>query len=240
MVSESSAKRVNVMTREKFNHIYHRAAERKGGEANLEKLLTTPLNNDQLRLIPDHRWLAEFTQKVFQCGIRWQVVRNKWSAFEAAFFEFDIEKMGLMPTEMWERKAQDATIIRDLKKVMTIPENANMIHRAALEYGSFSAMIADWPEQDIIGLWLYLKKHGCRLGGKTGAYSLRGLGKDTFLFTQDVEAYLRHTGVIDGGRDTLKSLRAAQNAFNDWQQQSGRSLTQISQIIAFSVGDNRV
>lgn len=77
MVSESSAKGVNVMTREKFNQIYHRAVERKGGEVNLEILLTTPLNNDQLRLIPDHRWLAEFTQKVFQCGIRWQVVRNK-------------------------------------------------------------------------------------------------------------------------------------------------------------------
>ncbi len=46
--------------------------------------------------------------------------------------------------------------------------------------------------------------------------------------------------VIDGGRDTLKSLRAAQDAFNHWQQQSGRPLTQISQIIAFSVGDNRV
>ena len=115
-----------------------------------------------------------------------------------------------------------------------------MIHRAALEYGSFSAMVADWPEQNIIGLWLYLKKQGCRLGGKTGAYSLRGLGKDTFLLTPDIEAYLRHTHIIDGGRDTLKSLHAAQNAFNDWQQQSGRSLTQISQIIAFSVGDNRV
>lgn len=240
MVSESSAKRVNVMTQEKFNQIYDRAAERKGGTSKLAELLTIPLNNEQLRLIPDHRWLAEFTQKVFQCGIRWQVVRNKWPSFEDAFFQFDIEKMGLMPTEMWERKAQDATIIRDLKKVMTIPENANMIHRAAIEYGSFSCMVADWPEQDIVGLWLYLKKHGCRLGGKTGAYSLRGLGKDTFLFTQDVEAYLRNTDIIDGGRDTLKSLRAAQGAFNDWQQQSGLSLTQISQIIAFSVGDNRV
>ncbi|PSW91196.1 hypothetical protein C9J52_19550 [Photobacterium iliopiscarium] len=76
------------MTQEKFNQIYHRAVERKGGELNVEQRLTIPLNNEQLTLIPDHRWLAEFTQKVFQCGIRWQVVRNKWPAFEAAFFEF--------------------------------------------------------------------------------------------------------------------------------------------------------
>ncbi|EAS63001.1 DNA-3-methyladenine glycosylase I [Photobacterium angustum] len=228
------------MTREKFDQIYIRAAERKGGDIALEQRLSLPLSCNELKAITDDRWLACLTQKIFQCGIRWQVVRNKWAGFEEVFFGFNIEKMGLMPEEMWERKAQNPEIIRDLKKVMTIPENANMIHRAAVEHGSFANMVAEWPEQDIVGLWLYLKKHGKRLGGKTGAYSLRAMGKDSFLFTKDVESYLRHTGIVDGGRDTLKSWRNAQHAFNDWQQESGRSLTEISQIIAYSVGDNRV
>ncbi len=123
----SSDKRVNVMVREKFTHIYARAAERKGGDTELESLLATPLSAKKLKAISDDRWLAAFSQKVFQSGMSWKVVRNKWPNFEEVFFGFDIEKMLLMPTEMWERKATDPAIIRHLGKVMTIPENAHMI-----------------------------------------------------------------------------------------------------------------
>ncbi|WP_082095848.1 DNA-3-methyladenine glycosylase I [Photobacterium halotolerans] len=226
--------------REKFEQIYTRAADRKGGEAALESLLSTPLSAEVLATIGDDRWLAAFTQKVFQSGMSWKVVRSKWDGFESVFFGFDIEKLLLVPNEMWERKATDPAIIRHLGKVMTIPDNASMIHSAAKTHGSFAAMVAAWPSEDIIGLWRYLKSKGKRLGGNTGPYTLRVMGKDTFILSQDVEAYLRSTGIIDGGRDTQRSLAGAQAAFNDWQQESGRPLCQISQIIAFSGGDNRI
>jgi 3-methyladenine DNA glycosylase Tag len=115
-----------------------------------------------------------------------------------------------------------------------------MIYELELEYGPFSALIADWPGERIIELWALLKKRGARLGGNTGAYSLRAMGKDTFLLSQDVEAYLRAYQVIDGGLTSQSSLKKIQAQFNDWQQQSGRSLQQISQIVSMSVGDNRV
>ncbi|MGR5265126.1 DNA-3-methyladenine glycosylase I [Photobacterium damselae] len=228
------------MVREKFNQIYDRAAERKGGIQALEKLLVVPKSQQELALITDDRWLATFTLRIFQSGMTWQVVRNKWPNFEDVFFGFNIEKMLLVPDEMWERKATDPAIIRHLGKVMTIPANADMIHRAAVEYGSFAQMVADWPCEDIIGLWQYLKKKGARLGGNTGPYGLRTMGKDTFIISQDVEAYLRNIGVIEGGKSSLKSLKATQKAFNDWQQESGRPMCQVSQIISFSCGDNHV
>ncbi|MCG9779870.1 DNA-3-methyladenine glycosylase I [Photobacterium damselae] len=228
------------MVREKFNQIYDRAAERKGGTQALEKLLVVPKSQQELALITDDRWLATFTLRIFQSGMTWQVVRNKWPNFEDIFFGFNIEKMLLVPDEMWERKATDPAIIRHLGKVMTIPANADMIHRAAVEYGSFAQMVADWPCEDIIGLWQYLKKKGARLGGNTGPYALRTMGKDTFIISQDVEAYLRNIGVIEGGKSSLKSLKATQKAFNDWQQESGRPMCQVSQIISFSCGDNHV
>ncbi|HIF9338848.1 TPA: DNA-3-methyladenine glycosylase I [Photobacterium damselae] len=228
------------MVREKFNQIYDRAAERKGGTQALEKLLVVPKSQQELALITDDRWLATFTLRIFQSGMTWQVVRNKWPNFEDVFFGFNIEKMLLVPDEMWERKATDPAIIRHLGKVMTIPANADMIHRAAVEYGSFAQMVADWPCEDIIGMWQYLKKKGARLGGNTGPYALRTMGKDTFIISQDVEAYLRNIGVIEGGKSSLKSLKATQKAFNDWQQESGRPMCQVSQIISFSCGDNHV
>lgn len=115
-----------------------------------------------------------------------------------------------------------------------------MIRNAQREYGSFAQMVAEWPSERITELWDHLKKHGKRLGGNTGAYTLRQMGKDTFILSTDVEAHLRTTGVIDSGRNTKRAQQAASNAFNEWQQQSGRSLSEISQIVAYSGGDNRV
>ncbi len=51
--------------REKFEQIYTRAADRKGGKAALESLLSAPLSAEALTAIADDRWLAAFTQKVF-------------------------------------------------------------------------------------------------------------------------------------------------------------------------------
>jgi 3-methyladenine DNA glycosylase Tag len=154
------------------------------------------------------------------------------------FFDFDIEKMLLLSDEMLEQKAQDPRIIRNLSKVFTIRDNALMIYQLRREHGSFANFIANWATTDIVGLWAYLKKHGARLGGNTGPYALRAIGKDTFLLTQDVEAYLRAYGVFDGSSSSKKSLQQIQQQFNQWQQESGLSLQQISQTIALSIGEN--
>lgn len=220
---------------EAFEDIHQRAAARHQGEAMLESLLAQPLDSKALSQIGDDRWLAAMTQKIFQSGINWQVVRNKWPNFEKAFFAFDIEKMLLISDEMWEEKAKDASIIRNYGKVMTIRENALMMHEASIEHGSFANMVANWPTTDIIGLWAYLKKQGKRLGGNTGPYSLRIMGKDTFILSRDVEGYLRNREIITTGRDTQSAWRGAQDAFNHWQQESQRPLSQISQVIAYSV-----
>mgnify|MGYP000212219957 CR=1 FL=1 len=85
----------------------------------------------------------------------------------------------MMPEEMLERKAADPKIIRNYNKVKTIKANAQMLFEHKTEHNtSFAQFIADWPSNDIIGLWEYLKKQGQRLGGNTGPYALRLLGKD--------------------------------------------------------------
>lgn len=228
------------MTIEKFDSIYQRAAQRKGGKDQLELRLHKPLSREELADIPNDRWLAAFTEKVFQCGISWDVVRKKWPNFEEVFFQFRIQPLLLQPEETWEEKASDPRIIRHLTKVMTVPANAMMINIASLKNGSFGKMIAEWPSDDIIGLWAYLKKNGKRLGGNTGAYALRQMGVDTFIMSSDVEGYLRSCDIVDSGRDTKRAQQAANNAFNQWQKESGRSLSEISQIIAYSCGDNRI
>ncbi|MGS2719451.1 DNA-3-methyladenine glycosylase I [Paraglaciecola aestuariivivens] len=225
---------------ESFHAIYQRAAERKGGEQALSQLLYQPASATTLAKLTDDRILSELTKKVFQSGFVWRVVENKWENFEKAFFNFDIQKVLLMPDEMLEQKATDPSIIRNFNKIKTIRENALMLSDLASTHGSAAKWLADWPVDNITGLWGYLKKHGARLGGNTGPYALRALGKDTFLLSRDVEGYFRANNLIEGGLTSIKSITAIQQAFNHWQQESNLSLQELSQIIAFSVGDNKV
>ena len=171
---------------EKFSDIYKRAVERKGSEKMLKLLLAKPLSTKQLVTLSDDDWLEEFTRKVFQSGFYWSVINSKWAGFREVFWDFSVEKLLMMPPDMLEQKASDERIVRNYKKVKTITENAYMIHEVTAQHGSFSQFIANWPSEDIIGLWAYLKKHGARLGGNTGPYALRALGKDTFLLSRDV------------------------------------------------------
>ena len=239
------------MTQETFKQLFQRAAERKGGKKALELLLGKKIVGKKLHTdsaaqqsvanLSDDRILSAFTKQIFKSGFVWRVVENKWPDFEEQFFNFNIEKMLMMPEEMLERKAADPKIIRNYNKVKTIKANAQMIFDITLDKDiSFAQFINDWPSEDIIGLWAYLKKHGQRLGGNTGPYALRLLGKDTFILSSDVEAYLRAQQIIDGGLQSKKSLTAIQIYFNTLQKESGYSLTQLSRLIAFASGDNYV
>ncbi len=131
------------MSIEKFDAIYQRAAERKGGEDQLEALLSHPLSKEELAAIPDDRWLYCF----FDEGIpKWDFVERGSQQvvnFEEVFFGFKIEPLLMLSDEQWETKATDKRIIRHLTKVMSIPANARMIHEAKIEYGSFGKMVAD-------------------------------------------------------------------------------------------------
>jgi len=239
------------MTHESFKSLFQRAAQRKGGVKALEtllgkrilgkKLLDDNAAQQSIAELSDDRILAAFTKQIFKSGFVWRVVENKWPDFEEHFFNFNIEKVLMMPEEMLERKATDPKIIRNFTKVKTIKANAQMMFDITLDKNiSFAQFINDWPCEDIIGLWAYLKKHGQRLGGNTGPYALRLLGKDTFILSSDVEAYLRAQQVIDGGIQSKKSLSAIQLYFNTLKKESGYNLTQLSRLIAFASGDNYV
>ncbi|NQY64540.1 MAG: DNA-3-methyladenine glycosylase I [Alteromonadaceae bacterium] len=230
------------MSLESFDNLYQRAATRKGGAKALNLLLGKREGEvDQvLANLKDDRILSAMTKKIFQSGFVWRVVENKWPNFEESFFNFNIEKILMMPEEMLEKKAQDPKIIRNYNKVKTIKANAQMMFEQQQNGCSFAQFLADWPSADIISLWAYLKKNGQRLGGNTGPYALRTLGKDTFLLTRDIEAYFRAHDIISGGIQSKTSLTAIQQSFNAWQQECDLSLSQLSRLVAFGTGDNHI
>ncbi|MCH1919673.1 DNA-3-methyladenine glycosylase I [Shewanella sp. A3A] len=227
-------------TLEKFDDIYARACERKGGEAQLESLLPQTLSSDEIMQYQDAELLSAMSMQVFQSGFVWKVVEAKWPAYQQAFFQFDPNKVMLLSPEQLQARASDPQLIRHLKKTQAIYDNALMIRDIMQDHGSLARYIALWPVEEIVGLWQALKQQGSRLGGNTGPYFLRKIGKDTFLLTEDIKGYLLAHKLVDASFSSKTGLTQVQAAFNQWQQSSGRTMAEISRIIACSVGDNRL
>jgi len=219
-----------------FDEIYAIAADSKGGADALEETLKPAVPRETLAAIPDDRWLSAFSKSVFNAGFNWKVVEAKWPGFEAAFHGFDVGKCAMMDDAWLDQLIQDTRIVRHGPKILAVRDNAVMLQDLARQHGSAGQAFAHWPADDYIGLLDHLKTHGTRLGGTTGQYALRFMGLDSFILSRDVVARLIAEGVIDKP-PTSKSARArTQAAFNTWRAQSGRPLTQISRVLAMSIG----
>ncbi len=206
-----------------------------GSAKALEAHLPSPKTANQLQAISADRYLSTMALRVFRAGLKHSLVDSKWPAFEEVFYRFDPEKVVLMGADHLERLMQDARIIRHLGKLKSVPRNAQLILDIEQEHGSFGAFIAQWPVDDITGLWQYLAKHGNQMGGLSSPRFLRMVGKDTFIPTWDVVAALNAQKIVDKVPTSKRDQAIVQQVFNQWQSESGRPLCQLSAMLAFTV-----
>lgn len=218
-----------------FETIRARALERKGGEAGLEEGMSRP--HIDVGTLTDDRILAEFTRRIFCAGFNWSVIDKKWDGFEAAFHGFDIGRNALMSDEDLDAHLKDTRIVRHAAKILSVRDNAVFLSDLAREHGSAARFFATWPESDLVGLFAVMKKRGARLGGMTGQYALRFLGKDGFILSRSVVAALNRAGILDGPASSKGAQAKAQEAFNRWHRETGESYTRLSRILAMSVPD---
>lgn len=219
-----------------FAEIYDRAAKRKGGEKELEKMIQLDMKTPaELEKIPDDRFLAEITRGVFNAGFVWKIIEHKWDGFESGFWKFNIMRCAYVSEEDIDRLCSDERIVRNRQKITTVRDNAAMIFELSSKYGSFGKMVGDWPDADYIGLLALLKKRGSRLGGLTPQYVLRRLGKSGFVLSRDGTAALIDAGVIDKFPTGKAAMQNVQQAYNQWMQESGLGLAQISRVLSLSI-----
>jgi 3-methyladenine DNA glycosylase Tag len=222
-----------------FKRIRERAARRKGGEAVLATLLPKKRDNKALATLSDDRVLAEMARRVFSAGFVWSVIDKKWPGFEEAFLGFNPKRLLFQPAEFWEQLTSDKRIVRNPQKIKSVRENAKFVSDIAAEHGGFGKFLANWPADDQIGLLDILAKRGSRLGGYSGQYLLRFLGRDSYVLSGDVLLCLRDAGVALSDKGTSKKdALAAQTQLNAWAKESGLPLVHISRICALSIGEN--
>lgn len=227
------------MARVSFKSIQARAAKRKGGETALAALLPKKPDNKALAKLTDDRVLAEMARRVFCAGFVWSVIDKKWPGFEEAFLGFNPKRLLFQPAEFWEKLTQDTRIVRNPTSIRSVRDNAKFVTDIAAEHGSFGKFLAAWPADDQIGLLEIFAKRGSRLGGFSGQYLLRFLGRDSFILTGDLMMCLRDAGVPISEKGTSKKdQKLAQAQINEWARESGLPLTHISRICSMSIGEN--
>jgi len=219
-----------------FSKLYELAAARKAGEEALESLIPKPKSAAALARIPDDRWLSGMAKAVFRAGFNWKVVDNKWPGTEAAFEGFDPHHVAFLSDDELDVLVKDERIIRHWRKLKAIRSNAQYVVDLAAEHGTAASYFANSPSTEYVDLLEDIRKRASFLGGTTGQYFLRELGKDSFILSQDVVAALRREKVFDGTPTSKSSLAAIQAAFNEWVDDGGKSLTRVSRVLAFTVG----
>jgi 3-methyladenine DNA glycosylase Tag len=223
------------MTLKAFSEVRARAEARKG-KAAIEERLKNYMGRSASDTMSDDRLLAEMAKYIFSSGISWKVVESKWPGIEDAFLAFDPNLLNIQPDDFWHDLLGDKRIIRHGAKVQAIRRNAAFISDLAREHGGAVKFLLDWPSTDLVGLFEFLKKRGDRLGGQTGQYVLRAIGKQNFVVSRDVVACLREAGVAITGDGSGKAERKAiQAAFNAWAEETGLPMSHLSVIAAQSI-----
>lgn len=219
-----------------FSKILAMAGAHHDGEAAVLSTLPDMVSTDKIRSTSDDRFLAAMARVIMRSGFSWKVVEAKWPGFEAAFLGFDPHAVAMFSDDDLARLVSDTSIIRNGQKIRAIQDNAIMATHIIGDHGSIGNFFADWPVDDFVGLWAYLKKNGNRLGGKSASYFLREVGWDSPIMSKDVVLALIRAGVVEKEPTSQKAMAQLQAAFNTWRAETGMPNAHLSRILAQSIG----
>ena len=218
-----------------FDDIHQQVMNRFGSERSLDDFFTKPLDNVALASQSDKFYLSTMCRRVFRAGLRHAVVDAKWPAFEQAFFDFSPLRVAMMSDDELDHLMANRDIIRHWNKIKSVRVNATMVYNLSEQHRGFGQWLALWPVEDIVGLWIFLKKEGAQLGGNSSASFLRMVGKDTFVLSGDVITALISQDIVNKAPTSQRDLKLVAQAFNRWREQSGWPLCHLSRLLSMTV-----
>lgn len=112
-------------------------------------------------------YLEVMSKSVFQTGLSWKVVENKWPGIKEAFRDFDPEAIVQFTPMKLDELAKDSRVIRNRRKLEAVVDNAYQMLEMEKRHGSFRT---------------YLRSHG---GFENTVTDLR----KQFRFLGDMGAY---------------------------------------------------
>lgn len=112
-------------------------------------------------------YLEIMSKSVFQSGMSWKVVDNKWPGTKEAFYDFDVHKVANLIEPDIDKLAQDTRVIRNRRKLEAIVSNAQSMLRLDKEYGTFQKYLRS---EDNFDDTLKQMRKDFKFMGPTGCY----------------------------------------------------------------------
>lgn len=112
-------------------------------------------------------YLEVMSKAVFQTGISWKVVDNKWPSIREAFKDFDAPKVASLTEKEIADLAQDTRVIRNRRKIDGIVHNARRMIELEEQHGGFRNYLRS--HDDFESLVKDLRKQ-FKFIGDTGSY----------------------------------------------------------------------
>ena len=112
-------------------------------------------------------YLEVMTKAVFQSGLSWKVVSNKWPGFQEGFKGFDVGAVATMNETEKDALAADPAIVRNRRKVAATVHNAQRLIDLTDEYGDIRKYLRS--QGDFYALLKDVRKQ-FKYMGDTGAY----------------------------------------------------------------------
>ena len=127
----------------------------------------------------DNAYFENMTRCVFQAGLSWQLIADRWPNFMKAFKEFDIETVADFDEEDIERLLNDKGILRNRSKIESTLFNAIVFKEIKEEYGSFRDYLDGLDKSENYKyVQKELSKRFQRMGPKTTLIFLYSIGED--------------------------------------------------------------
>jgi DNA-3-methyladenine glycosylase I len=89
----------------------------------------------------DDAYFENMSRIIFQAGLNWSVIENKWPTMKQAFAQFSIEKVAQFTNADIERLMNDKGVVRNKRKIQAIIQNANLFKDLKKQHGSFQAYL---------------------------------------------------------------------------------------------------
>ncbi|MDZ4836390.1 MAG: DNA-3-methyladenine glycosylase I [Candidatus Melainabacteria bacterium] len=120
-------------------------------------------------------YLEVMTKAVFQAGVSWAQIENKWESYGQAFENWDIEKVAAFDEKDIERLMEHPGVMHSKKKISGTIKNARMIVELDKEFKGFENYLRSKPDYE--DLRKDLKKRFSFLGEMNAYYFLFRVGE---------------------------------------------------------------
>lgn len=127
----------------------------------------------------DDAYFENMTHVIFQAGLGWKMIAEKWPNFKKAFADFSIEKVANFNDNDVERLIADKGIVRNRQKILATIHNAVKFQEIKKTHGTFQSFLDKLDKSNNYALAIKeLGKRFERLGPSSARIFLYSIGEN--------------------------------------------------------------